>query len=71
MNESPPPRKGVDEYAHLWSKLVGPMLLCFVGIAGFGYSLVFGHDATFGSISAGLAAAGAGLGADILRRASA
>lgn len=64
-----PPRK-VDDYAALWTKLVAPMLLCFAGLIGFFYSLGFGHDATFGSISAGLAAAGAGLGADILRRAA-
>lgn len=64
-----PPRK-VDDWAALWTKLIGPMFICALGSVGFIYSLAIGHDATFGTISAGLAAAGAGLSADILRRAA-
>jgi hypothetical protein len=65
-----PPRKPVEDWAMLWTKLVGPMLCCVVGLAGFVYEFIIGHDATFGSLSLGLAAAGAGLSADILRKAA-
>jgi hypothetical protein len=66
MTEAPPRR--VDDWAALWSKLIGPVLVCFLGCFGLIYEMTAGHDATFGTISAGLAAAGASLSADITGR---
>lgn len=66
MSDSPP--RKVDDYAALWTKLIGPICICMLGAFGFGYELFVGHDANFGTISAGLAAAGAGFSADVVRR---
>lgn len=62
------PSRNIAFWVELWTKLIGPILLCIVGIIGFLYEVTTGHDATFGTLSLGLAAAGAGLSADILRR---
>ena len=62
------PNRNLSFWVEVWTRLIGPILLTIVGIIGFIYELTTGHDATFGSLSLGLAAAGAGLSADILRR---
>lgn len=67
MND-PTLQSKVDRWSEWWRKLIAPVLACAVGLAGFAYELTTGHDATFGTLSLGLAAAGAGLSADILRR---
>lgn len=66
MNDTPP--RKVDDYALLWTKLAGPIAICCLGAFGLIYEMIVGHNATFGTISAGLAAAGAGFSADILKR---
>lgn len=66
MNDTPP--RKIDDWAEAWRKLIGPMVICALGCFGFIYEITTGHDATLGTISAGLAAAAAGFSADILRR---
>lgn len=68
MNDTPP--RNVDDYAALWAKLIGPIFVCLLGSVGFMYEIAIGHNATLGTIGAGLAAAGASLSSDIFRKAA-
>lgn len=63
-----PPDTRLGFAVELFKLLVAPVTLLAVGLGEFIYQAGWGHDQSFAMMGLGLAIAGAGLGADLLKK---